>query len=73
MHYGWETRAGTPVKNQDLWLCLFAEIEKAHRSRLSIKFWHIPRGWNKVADFYAKEGAETERRDHFTDLVSPKD
>ncbi|OGE51759.1 hypothetical protein PENARI_c012G08290 [Penicillium arizonense] len=73
MHYGWETRAGTPVKNQDLWLCLFAEIEKAYRSRLSIKFWHIPRGWNEVADFYAKEGAETERRDHFTDLVSPKD
>jgi ribonuclease HI len=73
MRNGWETRAGTPVKNQDLWQCLFDEIEKAHRSSLRIQFWHIPREWNEWADLYAKEGAEMTRRDYFKDIVSSEE
>ncbi|OQD84231.1 hypothetical protein PENANT_c013G08739 [Penicillium antarcticum] len=72
MQNDWNTRAGTPVKNQDLWQCLFGEIEKAHRAGLKIQFWHVSRELNEIADMYAKEGAELNRPDSFTDLVCPQ-
>lgn len=57
----WLTSKNTPVKNRDLWELLLQEIQKFDRESLRVVFWHIPRGWNQVADRGAKEAAA--RRD----------
>lgn len=54
---GWRTSTGSPVKNRDLWELLLKEISRRQQSGLRIKFWHIPREYNTVADRMAKEAA----------------
>ncbi|KAI1452845.1 ribonuclease H-like protein [Annulohypoxylon moriforme] len=53
----WETNTGADVKNKDLWEMLLGEVERWNDKGLSIRFWRIPRDWNKIADAAAKEAA----------------
>ncbi|KAI0439391.1 hypothetical protein F4803DRAFT_531315 [Xylaria telfairii] len=52
---GWKTRAGGPVKNQDLWELFLGEVEKCRETGLEVELWKIPREMNEVADAVAKE------------------
>jgi len=61
----WNTRAGAPVQNKDLWLALLGEIEDFAPRGLTVKFWRIPREWNTKADQSAKAAAEEEPPDRF--------
>jgi ribonuclease HI len=45
------------VKNRDLWETLLEECTRAQRNGLVVKFWHIPREWNTLADEGAKMAA----------------
>ena len=54
---GWKTNAGADVKNKDMWEALLGEFERWEDEGLSIKFWRIPRAWNKTADAEAKKAA----------------
>lgn len=51
----WVTGQGHPVKNRDLWEELLRSVERVNRNKLRVLFWHIPRQWNSVADWLAKE------------------
>ncbi|KAI1656441.1 ribonuclease H-like protein [Daldinia decipiens] len=53
----WKTDTGADVKNKDMWEMLLGEFERWEEEGLSIKFWRIPRDWNKTADAAAKKGA----------------
>ncbi|KAI1196795.1 hypothetical protein F5X97DRAFT_203174 [Nemania serpens] len=52
---GWKTRAGSPVKNQDLWELFLGEVEKCKETGLEVELWKIPREMNEIADAVAKE------------------
>ncbi|KAI5917277.1 ribonuclease H-like domain-containing protein [Camillea tinctor] len=54
----WKTSGSADVKNKDLWEMLLGEFEKWKEHGLSIRFWRIPRDWNKIADAAAKESAK---------------
>jgi ribonuclease HI len=65
---GWKTRTGATVKNQDLWKCLFGQIEECDRRGLRVQFWRIPRQWNVVADQCAKEAVHESPGEGFNDI-----
>lgn len=65
---GWKTRTGATVKNQDLWKCLFGQIEECDRRGLCVQFWRIPRQWNAVADQCAKEAVHDIPGEYFNDI-----
>jgi ribonuclease HI len=54
---GWLTSSAKPVKNQDLWKALLAELRQSEHNRMDVKFWRIPRELNTVADEAAKLAA----------------
>lgn len=64
---GWMASNGHRILNEDLWLCLFGEVERWHDLGLSIEFWHIPRDWNGVADHGARCAARLNEQDSFVD------
>lgn len=53
----WKTSGNAAVKNKDLWEMLLGEVERWKDEGLSIRFWRIPRDWNKTADAAAKKAA----------------
>ena len=55
---GWETTAGMPVANQDLWKKLLEILRNLERESCQVQFWQIPREWNE-ADKYAKAAVPT--------------
>jgi ribonuclease HI len=68
---GWKTAAKTPVKNQDLWRRLIAEVER-HTPAGGVQ-WHWTRGHagdpaNERADFLANEAARSVSDDDPIDL-----
>ncbi|KAJ5383055.1 hypothetical protein N7517_000966 [Penicillium concentricum] len=69
MQNGWTTRIWAPVANQDLWLYILGEIERADRGRMRVTLWRIPREWNAVADHYAKQAASEGGRGAFKDTI----
>jgi ribonuclease HI len=67
---GWKTSNGRPIINQDLWMCLISEVKRCGDTGLHIKFWQIPRDWNREADYHAKRAAETHgARVQFTRII----
>ncbi|KGO67869.1 hypothetical protein PITC_044830 [Penicillium italicum] len=64
---GWATKAGAPVKNQDLWQCLLGEVERWDEEGMRIQFWWIPRGLNTKADLHAKAAAKKRPSQEFRD------
>jgi ribonuclease HI len=56
MDRGWQTSAGKPVANRDLWEGLLRRIRKLEEGGCHVQFWLIPRELNE-ADAYAKAGA----------------
>ncbi|KAE8422873.1 ribonuclease H-like domain-containing protein [Aspergillus pseudocaelatus] len=64
----WKTTTGAAVKNRDLWECLLGEIERWDSNGMQVKFWHIPRDWNKDADSHAKHAAAEDTRRCFMDV-----
>lgn len=62
----WKTSANACVKNKDLWELLLGDFERSDDEGLRIRFWWIPRNWNKNADAAAKKAAaEDTAADHF--------
>lgn len=53
---GWKNSAGRAVANKDLWLMLFAAIEKLEADGVVVQFYLIQRKFN-LADSLAKKGA----------------
>ncbi|KAB8213079.1 ribonuclease H-like domain-containing protein [Aspergillus novoparasiticus] len=66
---GWRTRTGSVVKNRDLWECILGEIERWDGHGMQVKFWRIPRDWNKEADYHAKIAASEDTIERFTDII----
>ena len=67
---GWKTRAGTDVKNRDLWEALLGEVERWTDDGLDIKFWKMPREWNTVADAAANRAAAgVEAPNHWREVI----
>jgi ribonuclease HI len=55
-----QTSSNQPVKNQDLWEALFAELRKLKYDGMNVRFRRTPRQWNTVADEAAKRTAMEE-------------
>ncbi|KAF8550769.1 hypothetical protein OG21DRAFT_1513628 [Imleria badia] len=54
---------GKRPSNLDLFCKLDAEVEERERRRgCSVKFWHIARTYNSIADKLAKDGAHVARQ-----------
>ncbi|KAJ3580272.1 hypothetical protein NPX13_g301 [Xylaria arbuscula] len=67
---GWRTAGNSEVKNKDLWEMLLGEVERWQDAGLSVKFWRIPRDWNKVADAAAKKAAkECEAQEQWMEMM----
>ncbi|KAL9087243.1 MAG: hypothetical protein Q9165_006737 [Trypethelium subeluteriae] len=54
---GWNTAAGKPVKNRDLWEEIIKEMDRWSERGMEVQFWLLPRSLNSVADELAKEAA----------------
>ncbi|KAF2230897.1 ribonuclease H-like protein [Viridothelium virens] len=54
---GWNTAAGKPVRNRDLWEEIIKEMDSWSERGMEVQFWLIPRSLNSVADSLAKEAA----------------
>jgi ribonuclease HI len=66
---GWLTRSNQPVKNQDLWHALLAELREYKHRGMDVKFWRIPRQLNTVADQAAKQAATEDGCPEFCRVV----
>lgn len=64
---GWTASNGHRILNEDLWRCLFGEVERWHDLGLRIEFWRIPREWNDIADRAARNAARLHEQDSFVD------
>ncbi|RPB29016.1 ribonuclease H-like protein [Terfezia boudieri ATCC MYA-4762] len=53
---GWQTSAGRPVANIDLWKELLERLRELEKVGCHVQFWKIPREWNE-ADKCAKQAA----------------
>ncbi|EFW99168.1 ribonuclease h [Grosmannia clavigera kw1407] len=67
--YGWYTARGL-VRNKDLWLALWAELDKLAVLGLQLYFWKIPRDLNAEADLWAREGAIQDEEPSFRKIFS---
>lgn len=57
VYWDWTTVQGHPVKNRDLWEMLLGEIEWWDAEGFCVRFWRIPREWNRSADGAARTAA----------------
>jgi ribonuclease HI len=62
---GWLTSSRQPVKNQDLWKALLAELRQYKHDGVDVRFWRIPRQSNTVADEAAKLAATKDQQPDF--------
>jgi ribonuclease HI len=53
----WTKATGEDVANKDLWILLLGLVNKQARKGCEVRFWHIDRGLNTLADEWAKVGA----------------
>jgi len=59
------------LRNRDLWQTLIGEVERWSDNRLEIKFWKIPREWNREADRWARDAVANERfSENFSTLMA---
>lgn len=63
---GWNTAAGKPVKNRDLWEEIIKEVNRWSEKGMQVQFWLIPRSSNALADSLAKEAAKLPSQDEWT-------
>ncbi|KAF9871258.1 hypothetical protein CkaCkLH20_11179 [Colletotrichum karsti] len=67
----WSDRKGRPTKNRDLWLLLLQAMDDLRRDqRVIVKFWKIPRAWNKEADKAAKDAVALKPVAKYMDITS---
>lgn len=59
MEKGWVHDGNRPVKDRDLWEAILGEVERLQCLGKTVKFWKIPRKWNRVADAASRAAAKT--------------
>lgn len=61
----WKKCDGGDVANQDLLKAILERVALLKERSMRVRFWHIPREWNRDADKIAKKGVEEPQRETY--------